>query len=84
MVFVAGHFGEWLQGLCGPEGRVALVTLACPVAGVHAALAGLATGAVLSSRTVRLRRGVEGADARRRAGVVSQAPEEIARTPRSR
>lgn len=37
MVFVAGHFGEWLQGLCGPEGRVALVTLACPVAGVHAA-----------------------------------------------
>lgn len=54
------------------------------VAGVHAALAGLATGAVLSSRTVRLQRSVEGADARRRAGVVSQAPEEIARTPRSR
>ncbi len=33
MVWVAGHFGEWVQGLCGPSQRVALVTLACPVKG---------------------------------------------------
>ena len=33
MVWVAGHFGEWLQGLAGPEGTVTLVTLACPVRG---------------------------------------------------
>lgn len=31
---VAGHFGEWLQGLAGPDGAVALVTLACPPCGV--------------------------------------------------
>jgi hypothetical protein len=35
MTFVSGHFGEWLQGCAGPERRVALVTLACPVRGVH-------------------------------------------------
>ena len=29
-VRVAGHFGEWLQGRMGPDGPVALVTLACP------------------------------------------------------
>ncbi|WP_421904549.1 propanediol utilization protein [Mameliella sp.] len=34
MVFVAGHFGEWLQGRLGPDGPVALVTLACPDRGV--------------------------------------------------
>ncbi len=34
MAFVAGHFGEWLQGRAGPEGEVSLVTLACPVRGV--------------------------------------------------
>lgn len=34
MVWVAGHFGEWLQGLAGPEAQVALVTLACPARGV--------------------------------------------------
>ncbi len=34
MAFVAGHFGEWLQGRAGPDGEVALVTLACPVRGV--------------------------------------------------
>jgi hypothetical protein len=34
--FVAGHFGEWLQGRLGPEGEVVLVTLACPDYGVHA------------------------------------------------
>jgi hypothetical protein len=34
MAFVAGHFGEWLQGRAGPRGEVALVTLACPVRGV--------------------------------------------------
>ncbi|RDC72626.1 propanediol utilization protein [Rhodovulum sp. 12E13] len=38
MVFVAGHFGEWLQGRLGPGGPVALVTLACPVRGVRATL----------------------------------------------
>ena len=27
---VAGHFGEWLQGLAAPGGPVALVTLPCP------------------------------------------------------
>lgn len=36
MTFVAGHFGEWLQGRLGPGGDVALVTLACPDFGVHA------------------------------------------------
>lgn len=35
MVFVAGHFGEWLQGRLGPDGPVALVTLACPDWGVR-------------------------------------------------
>jgi uncharacterized protein involved in propanediol utilization len=33
MAFVAGHFGEWLQGRAGPSGEIALVTLACPVRG---------------------------------------------------
>lgn len=40
MVFVAEHFGEWLQGTVGPDRRVALVTLACPVAGVQAEVTG--------------------------------------------
>lgn len=35
MVWVAGHFGEWLQGLIGPAGEVALVTVACPVRGAE-------------------------------------------------
>ena len=30
-VTVPGHFGEWIQGRLGPDGPVALVTLACPV-----------------------------------------------------
>ena len=34
--FVPGHFGEWIQGLAGPGGRVALVTMTCPARGVHA------------------------------------------------
>jgi hypothetical protein len=34
MAFVAGHFGEWLQGRAGPDGEVALVTLACAARGV--------------------------------------------------
>jgi hypothetical protein len=38
VVFVAGHFGEWLQGRLGADGPVALVTLACPVRGVRATL----------------------------------------------
>lgn len=34
MVWVAGHFGEWVQGIAGPSREVALITLACPVRGV--------------------------------------------------
>jgi uncharacterized protein involved in propanediol utilization len=30
-VTVPGHYGEWIQGRFGPEGPVALITLACPV-----------------------------------------------------
>ena len=37
--WVAGHFGEWLQGRIGPDGPVALVTLACPALGVEVRLA---------------------------------------------
>ena len=37
-VFVAGHFGEWLQGRLGAEGPVALVSLACPDFGLRARL----------------------------------------------
>lgn len=33
---VPGHFGEWIQGRLGPDGPVALVTLACPVLSVSA------------------------------------------------
>lgn len=33
MVWVAGHFGEWLQGCLVATGEVALVTLACPLRG---------------------------------------------------
>ncbi|MEM9248930.1 MAG: hypothetical protein AAGB05_09570 [Pseudomonadota bacterium] len=36
MVFVPGHFGEWIQGRLGPDGPIALVTLACPSIGVRA------------------------------------------------
>jgi uncharacterized protein involved in propanediol utilization len=39
MVFVPGHFGEWLQGRLGPEGPVALITMACPARGVRASRA---------------------------------------------
>lgn len=35
MVFVAGHFGEWLQGRLGPEGPLALITLTCRAKGVR-------------------------------------------------
>ncbi|MBS0123999.1 propanediol utilization protein [Thetidibacter halocola] len=35
-VAVAGHFGEWLQGRLGPQGPVALVTVACPALRVRA------------------------------------------------
>lgn len=37
MVWVAGHFGEWVQGISGPSEEVALVTLACPVKGADVA-----------------------------------------------
>lgn len=40
MGFVAGHFGEWLQGCLGPNGPVVLVTLMCPDRGVHVARTG--------------------------------------------
>jgi hypothetical protein len=33
VVWVSGHFGEWLQGRVAATGEVALVTLACPVRG---------------------------------------------------
>ena len=36
MAFVAGHFGEWVQGQVGAEATLALVTLTCPRAGVRA------------------------------------------------
>ncbi len=36
MIWVAGHFGEWLQGCLG--GEVVLVTLACPVRGASVGL----------------------------------------------
>jgi hypothetical protein len=39
MVWVAGHFGEWLQGLSRVSGGVVLVTLACPVRGAAVTLA---------------------------------------------
>lgn len=35
MAFVAGHFGEWLQGTIGPEPTLVLVTLGCPTTGVR-------------------------------------------------
>lgn len=35
MVYVAGHFGEWLQGRLGPDGPLVLVTLACAAKGVQ-------------------------------------------------
>lgn len=37
MIRVAGHFGEWVQGLL--DGRVVLVTLACPARGATAQVA---------------------------------------------
>lgn len=40
-IIVEGHFGEWLQGRIGPNGPVALVTLACPVLSVRAPGRGL-------------------------------------------
>lgn len=36
MIFVAGHFGEWIQGLSGAAVGVVLVTLACSALGVRA------------------------------------------------
>jgi hypothetical protein len=38
VIFVPGHFGEWLQGRLGPRGPVVLVTLVCPSRGVRATL----------------------------------------------
>ncbi|MDA7428005.1 propanediol utilization protein [Primorskyibacter aestuariivivens] len=40
-IIVQGHFGEWLQGRIGPDGPVALVTMACPVMSVRVAGHGL-------------------------------------------
>ena len=36
MAEVAGHFGEWIQGRLGPDGPLALVTVACPALSVRA------------------------------------------------
>lgn len=36
MIFVPGHFGEWLQGRLGRDGALVLVTLMCPAQGVSA------------------------------------------------
>lgn len=36
MVFVAGHFGEWLQGRIGQDGPLGLITVSCPEFGVRA------------------------------------------------
>lgn len=35
---VTGHFGEWLQGLLGPDGPVVLVTLPCETLGASISL----------------------------------------------
>ena len=35
-VTVPGHFGEWIQGRLGPDGPVALITLACPALSARA------------------------------------------------
>lgn len=40
MAFVAGHFGEWVQGCAGPDAEVRLVTLACAGRGVRARVTG--------------------------------------------
>ncbi len=60
-VFVAGHFGEWLQGRLGREGPVALVTLACPLRGARARVSPAAAlvveggaGLLTSERCARL------------------------------
>jgi uncharacterized protein involved in propanediol utilization len=45
MVWVAGHFGEWVQGLSA-GGKVVLVTLACPVRGASADVAAASALAV--------------------------------------
>lgn len=36
MVRVNGHFGEWMQGLCGADGPLVLVTVPCPALAVSA------------------------------------------------
>lgn len=80
MVFVAGHFGEWLQGCVGHPGEVALVTLACPVRGVTAAWSGApdlavedAAGLIGTARAARLLEGL-GLPARGRLSIVADLP----------
>ncbi len=57
MVFVAGHFGEWLQGRLGPEGPLALITLCCACHGVTGRWSGTGpiqvNGAVLDPAQAR-------------------------------
>ena len=49
---VPGHFGEWMQGRLGPDGPVALVTLACPALGVAASGSGPGIDRLFSRRAV--------------------------------
>ncbi|MEL7464810.1 MAG: propanediol utilization protein [Pseudomonadota bacterium] len=52
MVYVAGHYGEWLQGLLGSDSALVLVTLACPIVGVSASLDVSESFAISQSREV--------------------------------
>lgn len=49
---VHGHFGEWVQGRLGPNGPVALVTVACPAMWVSAERSG--EGALSLEQTPQL------------------------------
>lgn len=82
MVWVAGHFGEWLQGLAGTGAgaEVVLVTLACPVRGASAdwtAAGGLAladpAGVVGAARAAAFLRAL-GLAARGRIAIATDLP----------
>lgn len=75
--FVAGHFGEWLQGRLGPDGPVALVTLPCAAVGVEATLT------PRPGRGLRLRGGQADAAARLLAGLGVALEGEVTLRPRA-
>ncbi len=75
--FVAGHFGEWLQGRLGPDGPVALVTLPCAAVGVAATLS------ARPGRGLRLRGGEADAVARLLAGLGVGLEGEVTLRPRA-